>query len=80
MINNRVFPESCIEELINEYNSEIKANSIEDDYAILLYVVLKEWKNIVLNYVYVKEALLPSFLHVKKRFIFFLLKKKTANR
>lgn len=65
MINNRVFFEFCIEELINEYNLEIKVNLIEDDYVILLYVVLKEWKNIVLNYVYVKEVLVLSFFYVK---------------
>lgn len=65
MINNRVFFEFCIEELINEYNLEIKVNLIEDDYVILLYVVLKEWKNIVLNYVYVKEVLFLSFFYVK---------------
>lgn len=65
MINNKVFFEFCIEELINEYNLEIKVNLIEDDYVILLYVVLKEWKNIVLNYVYVKEVLFLSFFYVK---------------
>lgn len=65
MINNRVFFEFCIEELINEYNLEIKVNLIEDDYVILLYVVLKEWKNIVLNYVYVKEVLFLSIFYVK---------------
>lgn len=45
-MNNWIFPESCIEELIHEFNSENKAKSIEDDYAVLLYVVLhvEEWK------------------------------------
>ena len=54
-------PASFIVEMVHEYDTEISAKRIKDDYSTLLSIIPKEWECVVQNSVYKKEECLPNF-------------------